>query len=125
MIDLTNKLDFNSEKALNYLATNGKIYTLRTQKNLSGLKAIFHNGQLEFNADVTYEDRVEVYQTKTTLEFFYSPNLNKYVERSGFNDAEEWLNECKKFHIDFSHMRYLYLYLVHKKILIHVDMTKP
>ena len=116
MIDMTSQLPFNSDKAFNYLVQNGKVYTLRTKTNHSGLKVITRNGEKQFHADVTFEATIDAVYSTLSKKFAYASNLDYYVKQSGFDSVQEWLSECKnKFHEDFSQIRFLYLYLVVKK----------
>jgi len=83
-----------SKKALEFLLTNGFVYTLRKNKKKVGKDWItdkrggkkIENVYIDFIKEITEENINE---------------LEKYVRYSGFSSVKEWLEEAKRLNGDF------------------------
>jgi len=97
---------FKSQKALNYLLEHGFVYTLRAERRKHvGNDWIKTSRRGEKVADVFVEEiRLIKLETvtqkfsmkKRVVEYTDLSQLEPYVEHSGFNSVEEWVEEYWK-----------------------------
>ena len=99
MARCNNIIFFNSEKARKHLLEKGYVYTLRFPRRTGKGKAIKgNNSNREFLCFVYITFIKKIKDPK---------ELEPYVNESGFNSVDEWVNEVKRFHGGF-YAQYLY-----------------
>jgi len=96
-------LIFKSEKALNFLMEHGYIYTIRTKKRAGEVWITDRRGGKKIaDGFIVYVGEVNqllpdndwwVTQGACALE-----KLEKFVQHSGFDSIEEWINAVKELH---------------------------
>ena len=102
---------FNSERALKHLLENKRVYSIRKQRKQFGVTTLNHNKKLMGTVRVSPVLEMNV----TTIENLIQ-QLDQYVNESGFEDSNQWINEIKKLNRNWHIPSYL--------ILIRVDLIK-
>jgi len=93
---------FKSKKALDCLLKNGEVYTIRPKKRFEGLAYVKTSKKGRKLAEVEVKYVGEVVQTAPDDEWFVvegayaKGKLEEFVDKSGFNSVEEWLEEVRK-----------------------------
>ena len=93
---------FKSKKALDYLLKNGEVYTIRPRKRSEGLAYVKTSKKGRKLAEVEVKYVGEVVLTAPDDEWYVADGayakgkLEEFVDKSGFNSVEEWLEEVRK-----------------------------
>jgi len=93
---------FKSKKALDYLLKNGEVYTIRLKKRSEGLAYVKTSKKGRKLAEVEVKYVGEVVLTEPDDEWYVADGayakgkLEEFVDKSGFDSVEEWLEEVRK-----------------------------
>lgn len=89
---------FKSDKAFNYLITNGYVYTLRKYIR-TGIKTLkrHRHGKAVGKVSVEYVGTVDVSEGMYVVNIRGATvPLERFVKHSGFDSLEEWIKEFKR-----------------------------
>ena len=93
---------FKSKKALDCLLKNGEVYTIRPKKRSEGLAYVKTSKKGRKLAEVEVKYVGEVVLTAPDDEWYVADGayakgkLEEFVDKSGFDSVEEWLEEVRK-----------------------------
>jgi len=89
---------FNNEKARIWLEANGLVYTFRTSRKQFGRTMAVYNDPLYGVVSIGYVIVSLADESRLSDDNHNHRNyLHKYVENSGFEDIDDWLEGIKSF----------------------------
>lgn len=89
---------FNNVKALHQLLSNGIVFTFRTKKQKNGIEFLESKVRVPFfldNVRIPSKTKVAVGKVRDVYDY---GDLEGYVEESGFEHSDEWVEAIRNFH---------------------------